>query len=187
MRTSLIICASLVVLMFVATGCYEVEYTVEYKGDSCIKFEDAMYDQNPDEVLEDWVDACLGDDEVEQADEFEVVVDSPVEVILVSLKAGKDKATDIPVPTDGSEVAVGAFIVTATEIDEDPVDPEIFTYRIGVGCDDTPGGKGGTAALSNITFCFGDATILAPEEGPVTVNRWTDLEEPGEPEEIDED
>lgn len=187
MKTSLVIYASLAVLMFVATGCYEVVYTVEHKGDSCIKFEDAMYDQDPDEVLEDWVDACLGDDEVEQADVFEVVLDSHVDSIYVSLKAGKDKATDVPVPTDGSEVSVGAFIVAAGEIAEDPDDPEVYTYQIGVGCDDIPGGRGGTAALSNITFCFGDAIVLSPEEGTITIERATELEEPGEPEEIDED
>ena len=48
-------------MMFFVTGCYEVVYQVETKG-SCIKFEDAQYDQDPDEIEEDWVDACLGDD-----------------------------------------------------------------------------------------------------------------------------
>ena len=193
MKTSILICVSLVVLMFVATGCYEVEYTVEHKGDNCIKFEDAMYDQDPDEVEEDWVDACLGDDEVEQADMFDVVVDGPVDVILVSLKAGKDKATDVPVPVmtppidEDDAVPVGSFLVLVAEIPEDPDDPEVFTYRIIVGCDDIPGGKDGTKALSHITFCFGDATVLSPEEGPITILRHTELEEPGEPEEEDED
>jgi hypothetical protein len=186
MRTSLIICASLVVLMFVATGCYEVEYTVEYKGDSCIKFEDAMYDQDPTE-LEDWVDASLGDDEVEQTDTLGVQVDRAVDEVIVSLKAGGGKnggtVSDVPVPTDGIEVAVGNFMVSAFETDEDE-DENVFTYAIEVTSDD----DNKTAALSNITICFGDAIVLLPEEGePFITVRDTDLEEPGEPEEIDED
>jgi hypothetical protein len=183
MRNYLLIGLSLVMMLFVVTGCYEVVYTVEHKGDSCIKFEDAQYWDEDLEPEAGYVDACLGDDEIEEADVFTVVVDSAVSEITVSLKAGKDKATDIPVPTDGvTEVAVGSFTVMAGEIDEEPEpDPEVFTYQIAVGCDDIPGGKGGTAALSNITLCFGEAIVLSPEEGTITIERATDLDEPGEP------
>ena len=184
MKKSLVMYVSLAVLMFVATGCYEVVYQVDTKG-SCIKFEDAMYDQDPDELLEDWVDACLGDDEVVQTDYLGVVVDQEVAGVLVSLKAGKDKATDVDVPTDGTPTAVGSFMVSVYL--DDVVDDE-YMYGIEVTCDDIPGGRGGTAALSNITICFGEAEILAPEEGePFPTIRDTELEEPGEPEEIDED
>jgi hypothetical protein len=118
-----------------------------------------------------------------------VQVDSAVAGVLVSLKAGKDKVTDVDVPTDGTETAVGAFLVSIGEVPEVPDDPEVFTYIIEVTSDDIPGGgRDGTAALSYITFCFGDAEILAPEEGePFPTIRDTDLEEPGEPEEVDED
>jgi hypothetical protein len=186
MKKSLMLWASMVVLIVVAVGCYEVEYTVEYKGDSCIKFEDAMYDINPDPEIEEWVDACLGDDEVEQTDVFAVAVDSAVSEIIVSLKAGGGKnggtTSDVSVLTDGGQVAVGNFLVSAVEVVDDG-DDEVFTYQIGVTSDD----NNKTAALSNITFCFGDATVLGPEEGAVTIIRDTDLTEPGEPEEVDED
>ncbi|MHC4144247.1 MAG: hypothetical protein ACYSUD_05645 [Planctomycetota bacterium] len=187
MKKTIMLLAVMVVLIFIATGCYEVVYTVEWKGDSCIKFEDAQYWDEDLEPEAGYVDACLGDDEVEQADVFEVVVDGPVAEILVSLKAGggKNGKASETVPTDGSEVAVGDFVVAAIETTE--VGDEDFTYEIGVGCDDIPGGRGGTAALSNITFCFGDATVLLPEEGAITILRYTELEEPGEPEEEEEE
>ncbi len=170
MKTSLMICASLLVLMVAATGCYEVVYTVEWKGDSCIKFEDAMYDQDPDPALEDWIDACLGEDGAVEADGFVVVLDSPVDEILVSLKAGGGKnggtVSDIPVPTDGSEVSVGSFLVAAEEFDDG--DEEIFTYEIDVFSDD----DNKTAALSHITFCFGEGvTLISPIEGDYSTLR----------------
>lgn len=184
MRNYLLICLSLVMMVFVVSSCYEIVYQVETKG-SCIKFEDAQYDQDPDPEVEDWVDASLGDDEVVQTDMLAVQVDVPVDDVLVSLKYGKEKVNNVLVPTDGTEVAVGAFRVSIAETPEDPDDPEVVTYLIGVTSDNIPGGgRDGTAALSNITICFGDAEILAPEDGePFPTFRGTDLEEPGVPEE----
>lgn len=183
MAKSVTMWVAMAVLMAGVTGCYEVEYTVEYKGDSCIKFEDALY---YDADLDEWVDACLGDDEVEQTDTFGAVVDSAVGQISVSLKAGGGKnggtVSDVPVPTVGTATAVGNFVVSATEDTEDG-DEEVFTYVILVTSDS----DNSTPALSNITFCFGDATVLLPEEGSITTNRDTELTAPGEPEEVDED
>ncbi|TKJ36994.1 MAG: hypothetical protein CEE38_08815 [Planctomycetes bacterium B3_Pla] len=79
MRTSILIYLSLVVLMFISTGCseYEVVYTVEWKGDSCIKFEDALFWDEDLLPEPDYVEACLGEDGVEEADEFVVELDGP--------------------------------------------------------------------------------------------------------------
>jgi len=164
MRTSLIICASLVVLMFVATGCYEVEYTVETKGDTCIKFEDAMYDQDPDEFIEDWVEACLGEDGAVEADVFFVEVDGDATAIDVALKAGKCKDDGTIDLSDPVALDLCGFSVQLIEADAG-------TYILAVISDDIEGGKDGTAALSNVEFCFVDATVVAPEEETVTVSR----------------
>jgi hypothetical protein len=155
--------------MFVVSGCYEVVYTAEYKGDSCIKFEDAMYDQDPDPELEDWVDACLGEDGAVEVDLFAVEVDGDVESIDVALKAGKcteDGTIDL---SDPLALDLCSFIVVL-EDSEDTDDGVIYYFS--VMSDDIEGGKGGTAALSNITFCFGDGvTIISPEEGEFPTSR----------------
>jgi hypothetical protein len=162
MKTSLLMCASLAVLMFVATGCYEVVYTTEYKGDSCIKFEDAMYEVEPDV----WVEACLGEDGAVEADYFYVELDGDVTDIEVSVKAGKCKETIDLVWDDIEEYWYGS--ACGFEIYADVYDS---ICEIGVLSDDIEGGKDGTAALSNVTFCFGDAIVVGPEEGDFPTDR----------------
>lgn len=183
MRTSILIFVSLVVLILVGTGCYPVEYTVEHKGDSCIKFEDAMYDQDPDEVEVDWVDACLGEDGVQEADGFLVELSGYTEDIKVSVKAGKCKVKDVALVWSLLEVEEDVFI--------DVLEANVCGFTIYAlpdegGCEllvvsDT---DNRTAALSNITFCFGDGVeVLSPPEGPLTILRHSEDDEPTEPEE----
>lgn len=181
MRTTLLICLSL--LIFVSIGCIPlVKYTMEYKGDSCIKFEDAMTDQNEDPEIEEWVEDCLGEDGAMEADLFAVLYEGPVEPgdIDVTIKAGKCKetiegliaSTEYPGAYEGSTSECGFRVLglpTVLEIEEEDVDAWLF----GVISDDIPGGKGrtkredGTAALSYVMFCLGDATVIPfdfPEE-----------------------
>jgi len=171
MRTSLLICVSLIALMFVATGCYEVVYTVETKG-TCIKFEDAMFWDENLEPEPGYVEDCLGEDGVVQADYFyveldeEIVLPEPLEdgdtvAIEVTIKAGKCKET-IAVLTysDTDEAFVGeacGFMISGAPV-------ETMAWGFEVESDDIEGGKDGTAALSNIAFCFGDIEVVEPEE-----------------------
>ena len=161
MRTSILICVSMVVLMFVATGCYEVVYTAEYKGDSCIKFEDAMsYDADLEEMVED----CLGEDGAVEADLFYAMLGGVVdpEDVEVEVKAGKCKETSAELLWDGDyEAWVGeacGFMILA--------EPDGDGWIFALISDDIEGGKDGTAALSNVTFCFGEGVeVIEPEEG----------------------
>jgi hypothetical protein len=165
----------MVVLMLVGTGCYEVVYTAEYKGASCIKFEDALYDQNPDPLLEDWLDACLGEDGVEEADEFFVTLDSECDEVDVSIKAGKCKedATLVWDPDEGLWVGYACGFTIAGFPDGDAWDLVVVS--------DT---DNETAALSDVTFCFcDDVTVVDPPEGPYAVLRGSEYDEPTEPDE----
>ena len=177
MKTWLATLATLVVLVFVCTGCYDVLYTVEWKGDSCIKFEDALFDQDPDELVEDWVDACLGEDGVEEADYFAVELDGYTEDIDVTIKAGKCKETVTLVWDDVEQAWMGeacGFTILASW------DSDYSTYHFLVVSDM----DNRTAALSNVTFCFGDGvTVVSPAEGSYTVERLSDYDEPTEPDE----
>jgi len=166
MRTSLMIWASMVVLMVVGAGCYEVVYTAEYKGASCIKFEDAMYEVEPDV----WVEACLGEDGAVEADLFYVELDGSPEAIEVSVKAGKCNET-VTLSGDNDWTAVAcAFTISASPYEDG--------WILAVQSDDIEGGKGGTAALSNVTFCFGDGvTVTSPEEGDVPTLRAEEEED----------
>jgi hypothetical protein len=153
-------------MMFIVSGCYEVVYTAEYKGDSCIKFEDAMYEVEPDL----WVEACLGEDGAVEADGFYVELegDPPApEDIDVTIKAGKCKDTiEGLVWDDDYEAYIGevcGFLVLG--------DTEDSEWYFAVVSDDIEGGKDGTAALSNITFCLGDAIVVGPEEGDFPTDR----------------
>ena len=169
MRTSMLIFVSLVALMFVATGCYEVVYTVETKG-PCIKFEDAMYDQDPDEIEEDLVEDCLGEDGLVEADLFIVQVEGDVTAIEVTVKAGRGKdsqVSDTIVPGVDNDVEILGFTIVL----EDYYEGE---YWFSVLSDDIDGSKkrNGTPALSNITFCFGEGVeVISPEEGSAIVER----------------
>jgi len=173
MRKSLTLLGVMAVLMFVATGCYEVEYTMEYK-DSCIKFEDAMFwdeDRDPDPGL---VDACLGEDGVVETDTFYVEVGEQVGKINVTVKAGGGKGTeesdDVPV---GGQNTVGTFSVEVNHLFRN-------IYEIKVTSDDA----NRTAALSHITFCFGEAEVV---DGSASAVRFSPDREPTEPEEEDDD
>ncbi len=174
MKTSLLMWVSLVALMAAGTGCeyaYDVTYTVELKGDACVKFEDAMFDQNPDELVEEWVEDCLGEDGAEEADVFYVELDGVTDEITVSLKAGKCNETvtlawgdwvwNSEDYGDGLMGTVCGFTVYAY--------PDGNAYYL-IVLSDT---NNRTAALSNLTFCFGDGvTVLNPEEGPCTIERY---------------
>lgn len=179
MRTSVMMWASMAVLMVVATGCYEVVYTAEYKGASCIKFDNALYDQDPDPVEEDWVDACLGEDGVEEVDEFIVELSDATDEVEVTVKAGKCKETVTLVWDDDEDVWLGEvcdFMIAGL--------PDGEIWDLGVFSDD----DNKTAALSYVMFCFGDgAEVVGPEEGSYTVNRGSDYDEPTEPEEEEEE
>lgn len=165
MKMSLMFYASMVVLIFACTGCYEVVYNVEWKGDSCIKFEDAMYEVEPDV----WVEACLGEDGAIEADGFYVEIDDDVAPgdIDVTIKAGKCKETiEGLVWDDYYEAYTGqacGFLVLG--------DTEGSEWYFAVVSDDVEGGKDGTAALSNVTFCLGDAIVVGPEEGDYPTDR----------------
>ena len=160
MKTPLMILVSMIMLMFVATGCYEVVYTAEYKGDSCIKFEDAMYWD--EELLPEpgYVEDCLGEDGAVEADGLYVELEGDVTEIEVSVKAGKCKETIDLVWDDIGEYWYGS--TCGFEIYADVYEG---VCEIGILSDDIEGGKDGTAALSNVTFCFGDAIVVGPEEG----------------------
>jgi hypothetical protein len=172
MKTSILLCVSLIVMMFVATGCYEVVYTAEYKGDSCIKFEDAMYEIEPDV----WVEACLGEDGAVEADAFYAELEGDVdpEEIVISVKAGKCKDNNIVLSDQGDywEGDGCGFTILGLPI------PDEDGWLFGVISDDIEGGKDGTAALSNITFCFGEGvTVIGPEEGEFPTYRAEGEEE----------
>ena len=156
MRTSILIFVSMIVLMFVGTGCYEVVYTVEHKGDSCIKFEDAMsYDADLEEMVED----CLGEDGAVEADLFYAMLEGDVTAIDVALKAGKCKSEGTIDLSDPEALDLCGFTVEFLGIEDG-------AYVLGVLSDDIEGGKDGTAALSNVTFCFGEGVeVIEPEEG----------------------
>lgn len=165
MRSSLLIYASIVVLMFVATGCYEVLYTAEYKGDSCIKFEDAMSEVEPDV----WEEDCLGEDGVEEADVFSIDLDGYTEDIEVKVKAGKCRETITLLEDSGFWVGEACdFLILAQ--------PDVDGWSFAVVSDDLEGGRGGTAALSNITLCFGDEVmVLGPPEGDYSTFREDEI------------
>lgn len=176
MKTSLMICICTIVLMFVCTGCYEVVYNVEWKGDSCIKFEDAQYWD--EELLPEpgYVEDCLGEDGVVEGDWFYVELDGDVTEIEVTVKAGKCKET-ISLEWDDLEEYWYGSSACGFEIYADVYEGECDILVIS---DDIEGGKDGTAALSNITFCFDDGvTVTGPEEGDFLTDRGNeeDLED----------
>ena len=166
MKKTLTILAAMVVMMAVGTvqANYDVVYTAELKGDSCIKFEDAMYEVEPDV----WEDACLGEDGVVETDTFVVTVDSdcPIEV---AVKAGKCK-------DDGAIDPLAPVALNLCGFTIELVDITIGTYTFAVTSDD----DNETAALSNITFCFCDDSIVtAPPEGPYELERRSPNDAPG--------
>lgn len=175
MKTSILLCVSLVVLMFVAMGCYEVVYTVETKG-SCIKFEDAQYWD--EELLPEpgYVEDCLGEDGAVEADAFYAELEGDVdpEEIVISVKAGKCKDNNITLIDQGDywEGEGCGFRILGLPI------PDEDAWMFGVISDDIEGSKDGTAALSNITFCFGEGvTVIGPEEGEFPTYRAEGQEE----------
>ena len=176
MRTSLI-CVSIAVLMVIGMGCYEVFYTAEIKHD-CIKFEDAMSEVEPDV----WEEDCLGEDGAVEGDGFYAELDGDIVVpgdpedgvstvpIEVKVKAGKCRVTIVELVYSES---AGGYMGEACgfTIYGFPVDPDYWEFA--VVSDDIEGGKGeDTAALSNITFCFGDGiTVIDPPEGDYETTR----------------
>jgi hypothetical protein len=170
MKTSLMTCICTIVLIFICTGCYEEVYNVEWKGDSCIKFEDAMYEIEPDV----WVEDCLGEDGAVEADYFYVELDGYTEDIEVSVKAGKCKEQDVPLVWSVIQI----FGEDVDVLEGSACGFTIYAYPYEDGCelvvlsDDIEGGKDGTAALSNVTFCFGDGVmVIGPEEGEFETGR----------------
>lgn len=172
MKKSLTIWVALVVLMAIGAGCYEVVYTAEWKGASCIKFEDALY---YDAELEEYVDAGLGEDGVEEADEFLVELNGPTDEVEVTVKSGKCKETIALVWDFDEELWLGnacGFTIAGF--------PDGNVWDLGVVSDD----DNRTAALSYVMFCFGDdVTVVGPPEGPYAVLRGSDYDEPEEPDE----
>jgi hypothetical protein len=158
-------------MMLVGTGCVPIEYTVERKGDSCIKFEDAMsYDEDSEEMVED----CLGEDGAVEADWLWAAVLGDVTEIVVTVKAGGGKdsqVSDTMIPVVGESVEILGFTILLESQDEN-------WYDFSVTSDDIEGGKDGTAALSSITFCFGGegVTVVAPAEGTFETERDEELD-----------
>ena len=178
MKTSLMFYAGMAVLIFACTGCYEIVYNVEWKGDSCIKFEDAQYWD--EELLPEpgYVEDCLGEDGAVEADLFYADLDDDAapEDIDVTIKAGKCKETIEGLVWDDDYEAYTGQVCGFMVLGE----PDIDGWTFAVVSDDVGGGKDGTAALSNVTFCFGDGVMVTgPVEGDFSTYR-------ADEEEIDE-
>ena len=144
-----------------ATYMADPEYTVELKkGDSCVKFEDAVFEIDDDVYME----ACLGEDGAVETDTFFVMVDGMPTDITVTVKAGKCMESGSFL--DGPTLNLCGFRIGLLISIGDPV-----RYGFPVTSDDIEGGRNGPAALSNITFCFDDAIVIEPEEGTTAVSR----------------
>jgi hypothetical protein len=126
-----------------------------------------------DADLEEMVEDCLGEDGAVEADAFYAVLEGDVdpEDIVVKVKAGKCKDNDISLSDQGDywEGEGCGFTILGMPI------PDEDAWLFGVISDDIEGGKDGTAALSNITFCFGEGIIvIEPEEGEFETARAED-------------
>lgn len=90
MNNSMRILAAVVILVGVDTvlADYEVEYNVELKGNSSIKFEDAKCF---DEGSQHGVAACLGEDGAVETDTFVCTVEGECDCVTISVKAGRGK------------------------------------------------------------------------------------------------